>query len=1219
MIILILAIYIFNNYAKIKEGMYSSSLSGSGWSGSARDRCGGDCDYDTDKHNGCKGFLKCKQRNGYERVPGCSGNGRSGFDYCYNPYINYDNETVGNTMKRINNFWTTRNANRTWPGHAADYYTETKTMPSDLGDQARLHYWFHVRDQGWGNHTYLYMYLHNETKGITYHMKSGYGRNGKVHSGTINISPYVAAGDKVKIRFRPSRWWSGHRLYFYRFTNMHLDYNVKGNRQGPKGDRGPAGPRGYKGSGSRGPRGHAGKTIKGQTGAKGARGSQGIAGPSGAKGATGPRGIQGPAGKDGDGIRGQKGETGPRGQRGERGPQGIAGTGLVPKTFGLAQQYDKGDYVFSDSNRGVGKSMFIAQGSFTAQALPKDDDTNWVEFRAEKGDKGDKGNIGDTGQTGRQGPKGNTGEKGEMGYPGLTGPTGSTGLQGPQGDIGIRGPRGWTGIQGNTGIRGERGSRGDKGDTGYIKQFKVVKKGVPDMTISDFDCKKHAQTLGSTYYRSDNKYYASGCQEITRPSGTKEYTFNNSVNTTNCGKVPDNRNFKGYTIACLQELPYNLVKTYNTEFDLVSAGPSDKSVPKLDCKRYGDMNGLDMTVIDDKNAPPGCFRWRKNKKGTHTKRINNIPVTISTDYKDEVYYNDTLGMGVNCGIDNKVCVQQNPHYKDNNKTIFNQIKLNTRLQEQQKMLAKYKSQLKNLNSQIVKANKNNQMYQVAAQQQAGAVLPGGTTTQSGKFVKINNPNLKFNTIGALGQAIAAGTVTQKDLRPLSSRGQLIKDVAAAETQLGTFKAPKKKKKKKQKSISLWNVEGLKNEYLYDRPSLFRWVTDLFQGKKEGMDNNNKLNKKFITDLVDLIIKKMNAEPMKDLHQIQISKEELMTLKTTTQPMLPDNSMKTLLQKQDKIGLMSLMVMTDTNSPIVPEDVKKIIPANAMDIAINHGKSILEDEIIKHFNNKNQMEEKDLHLIARNKFNNQMVTNSIKGFYKHMMKDTPRDKQWFENLSIPNPVPGKPPIKLNLNKPVSSSPLPSDNDLGKGAGSKMNMDTPLTGNNSGPAMSPQAADEMQKNKCIKGCVKPESIHADCSKDIIRQVIDGQDKYFRMCSKVCLPRNHTDYVNYDKSGPDLPYNPIDHGCRDTQAHCVKNCSKSMVEVDENGRDLNQLNRKTVPLYSKSKMFSVSQTNNMFGQTDNRLGGSKTAYKKDYKPEDPHPKDGFGYSDAMWSFKP
>ena len=50
-------------------------------------------------------------------------------------------------------------------------------------------------------------------------------------------------------------------------------------------------------------------------------------------------------------------------------------------------------------------------------------------------------------------------------------------------------------------------------------------------------------------------------------------------------------------------------------------------------------------------------------------------------------------------------------------------------------------------------------------------------------------------------------------------------------------------------------------------------------------------------------------------------------------------------------------------------------------------------------------------------------------------------------------------------------MPSDNDLGKGAGSKVtNMNSSLTGN-SGPGMSPQAADEMQKNKCIKGCVKP----------------------------------------------------------------------------------------------------------------------------------------------------
>ena len=305
-IVLILAIYIFNNYTKIKEGMYTSSLNGTSWSGSARDRCGGDCDYDTDKHNGCKGFLKCKQRGGYEKVPGCTGNGRSGFDYCYNPYINYDNETVGNTMTRVNHFFQARGV---YSWRYGNYHTETKTMPSDLGDSVRLHYWFHITDQ-WGNHTYLQMYLINTTKNITVNLKSGYGRYGRIHSGTVNISPYVAAGDKVYIRFRPDRWWSGHRLYFYRYTNMHIDYNKKGNRRGPKGDRGPPGPRGHRGTGSRGPRGYPGQSIKGQTGAKGARGSQGVAGPTGAKGARGPRGLRGPAGRDGNAIRGQKGEKG---------------------------------------------------------------------------------------------------------------------------------------------------------------------------------------------------------------------------------------------------------------------------------------------------------------------------------------------------------------------------------------------------------------------------------------------------------------------------------------------------------------------------------------------------------------------------------------------------------------------------------------------------------------------------------------------------------------------------------------------------------------------------------------------------------------------------------------------------------------------------------------------------------------------------------------------
>ena len=63
--------------------------------------------------------------------------------------------------------------------------------------------------------------------------------------------------------------------------------------------------------------------------------------------------------------------------------------------------------------------------------------------------------------------------------------------------------------------------------------------------------------------------------------------------------------------------------------------------------------------------------------------------------------------------------------------------------------------------------------------------------------------------------------------------------------------------------------------------------------------------------------------------------------------------------------------------------------------------------------------------------------------------------------------------------------------------------------------------IDKNKCIKGCVKPESIHKVMLlryENALRQVIDGQDKYFRMCSKVCLSRDHKDYINYDKSGPD-----------------------------------------------------------------------------------------------------
>ena len=44
-------------------------------------KCEGDCDKDSD----CFGDLKCFQRNGNEKVPGCSGTGTKGWDYCYDP------------------------------------------------------------------------------------------------------------------------------------------------------------------------------------------------------------------------------------------------------------------------------------------------------------------------------------------------------------------------------------------------------------------------------------------------------------------------------------------------------------------------------------------------------------------------------------------------------------------------------------------------------------------------------------------------------------------------------------------------------------------------------------------------------------------------------------------------------------------------------------------------------------------------------------------------------------------------------------------------------------------------------------------------------------------------------------------------------------------------------------------------------------------------------
>ena len=169
----------------------------------------------------------------------------------------------------------------------------------------------------------------------------------------------------------------------------------------------------------------------------------------------------------------------------------------------------------------------------------------------------------------------------------------------------------------------------------------------------------------------------------------------------------------------------------------------------------------------------------------------------------------------------------------------------------------------------------------------------------------------------------------------------------------------------------------------------------------------------------------------------------------------------------------------------------------------------------------------------------------------------------------------------------------------------------------------SASETTDNLCPRNCIKPRVLNEYCEKDIIRMVVGGEDKFYRKCDYTCKKRGDKDYINYDQSGPGNPYNPKRDGCRDTEAHCVGKCNKVLVEVDEMGRDLNSLaNNYTATAetvnYAKSRMFATKQTTGLFGNKDNRLGGSKTGYRTDYKPENPNPKFGPIYYDAVWDFK-
>ena len=162
-------------------------------------------------------------------------------------------------------------------------------------------------------------------------------------------------------------------------------------------------------------------------------------------------------------------------------------------------------------------------------------------------------------------------------------------------------------------------------------------------------------------------------------------------------------------------------------------------------------------------------------------------------------------------------------------------------------------------------------------------------------------------------------------------------------------------------------------------------------------------------------------------------------------------------------------------------------------------------------------------------------------------------------------------------------------------------------------------QRKRGFCPKGCVKPTSINGDCDKDIIRMVVDGQDKFYRQCSYRCKDRDERDYVNYDQSSSSTKYDLQRDGCRFTQAHCSENCNKTLVEVDEQGRDLNNISNKYTKVNENtSNTYARKETTGIFGNKDNRLGGSKTAYKTNYKPQDPNPKFGPVNYDSIWHFK-
>ena len=80
----------------------------------------------------------------------------------------------------------------------------------------------------------------------------------------------------------------------------------------------------------------------------------------------------------------------------------------------------------------------------------------------------------------------------------------------------------------------------------------------------------------------------------------------------------------------------------------------------------------------------------------------------------------------------------------------------------------------------------------------------------------------------------------------------------------------------------------------------------------------------------------------------------------------------------------------------------------------------------------------------------------------------------------------------------------------------------------------------------------------------------------------------------------------------------CEETLVEVDEQGRGLDNLYSLKKINTDSSNSYARKETTGIFGNKDNRLGGSKTAYRTNYKPQDPNPKFGPIHYDSLWNFK-